>query len=306
MTARRFGPYTLETSSEGKVLFPDSGRTKGDLIEYYQRIAPTMLRHMRGRPVTMHRFPDGIDGDGFYQKDLPGYFPKWIRRATVAKQGGTVTHALCQNAATLVYLANQACITPHIWLSRADRLHQPDRLVFDLDPSDDDFDKVRRAARLVAGAMDELGMAVFLQLTGSRGIHVVSPIRRGPDFDDVRAQARRLAAHLAGAHPDLLTVEQRIDRRGDRVYLDTARNAYAQTMTPPYAVRARRGAPVATPIRRDELDDPGLGPARYTIGNIFRRLARIEDPWTGLNRAARALQRVPEPAINGGETEGAG
>lgn len=290
MTARRYGPYTVDTAHERKVLFPDAGITKGDLIDYYDRIADVILPHMRGRPVTMHRFPDGIEEEGFYHKNVSDYFPGWIKRVTVErKEGGAIEHVLCENAATLVYLADQACITPHVFLSRADRLDVPDRLVVDLDPSDGNFEEVREAARICAQRFQEAGLAVFLQLTGSRGIHVVAPIERGPGFDAVRKVARSLAGQLAEEHPKLLTVEQRKEKRGRRVYLDTARNAYAQTMVTPYAVRSRPGAPVATPITLEELEDSDLSPRKYTIKNVFRRLARIYDPWKGMGRKARSL-----------------
>lgn len=290
MSTRRFGRYSVETSSEDKVLFPDAGITKGQLIDYYEAVADTMLRHLRDRALTLHRFPDGIDADGFYQQQAGDYFPDWITRKTLSKEGGEVAHVVCDKAATLVYLANQACITPHCWLSRIDEPDQPDRIVIDLDPSDDDFGKVREAARLVADAFDDLGLAVFLQVTGSRGIHVVAPIRRGPGFDDVRKRVREIADRLADEHADRLTVEQRKNKRGKRIYLDTSRLAYGQTMVAPYAVRAKPGAPVATPIKREELDDKDLSPRRWTIQTVLDRLDAEGDLWDGIGRAARKLE----------------
>ena len=290
MSTRRFGRYSVETSSEDKVLFPDAGITKGQLIDYYEAVADTMLRHLRDRALTLHRFPDGIDADGFYQQQAGDYFPDWITRKTLAKEGGEVAHVVCDKAATLVYLANQACITPHCWLSRIDEPDQPDRIVIDLDPADDDFGKVREAARLVADAFDDLGLAVFLQVTGSRGIHVVAPIRRGPGFDDVRKRVREIADRLADEHADRLTVEQRKNKRGKRIYLDTSRLAYGQTMVAPYAARAKPGAPVATPIKREELDDKDLSPRRWTIETVLDRLDAEGDLWDGIGRAARKLE----------------
>jgi len=290
MSTRRFGRYSVETSSEDKVLFPDAGITKGQLIDYYEAVADTMLRHLRDRALTLHRFPDGIDADGFYQQQAGDYFPDWITRKTLSKEGGEVAHVVCDKAATLVYLANQACITPHCWLSRIDEPDQPDRIVIDLDPSDDDFGKVREAARLVADAFDDLGLAVFLQVTGSRGIHVVAPIRRGPGFDDVRKRVREIADRLADEHADRLTVEQRKNKRGKRIYLDTSRLAYGQTMVAPYAVRAKPGAPVATPIKREELDNKDLSPRRWTIQTVLDRLDAEGDLWDGIGRAARKLE----------------
>lgn len=300
MPSRRYGARVVETSNEERVLFPDVGLTKGDLIAYYTRIATTMLPYLRDRPLTMQRFPGGIEEEGFYQKAASDYFPDWIETARLEKRGdGEVEYVVCQNAETLMYLANQNCITPHVWLSRRDRPDAPDRVVFDLDPPNDDFHSVRFATRRVAEMLGDLGLPVFLQLTGSRGIHVVVPIERGPSFREVRAFARDIADTLARDHPDRLTTEQRKARRRGRLYVDTGRNAYGQTIVPPYAVRARSGAPVATPIDLRELDASRLGSRRYTVGNIFRRLGQRGDPWRDIVRRAvslgPAMQKLRDP-----------
>jgi bifunctional non-homologous end joining protein LigD len=281
---------TVELSNTGKVLFPDLRITKGDLVEYYRRVADTMLPHLRGRPVSMQRYPDGIDGKRFFQKDAPDYFPDWIRFEEVAKEGGTVRHVVCDDAATLVYLANQACITPHVWLSRTEHLERPDRMIIDLDPpeaSKKGPGPARRAARTVRDRLRELGFEPFLTTTGSRGFHVVVPLEPEAGFDEVRAFAQALARKLAARQPDRLTVETRKDKRGDRVFLDYLRNGYAQTAVPPYAVRARPGAPVATPVSWDELS--GLDPRRYTVKNLFKRLGQKADPWAGIDRHRKPL-----------------
>jgi bifunctional non-homologous end joining protein LigD len=279
----------VEVSRPRKLLFPDDGVTKGDLAHYYERVAEYMLPHVKGRPVSMQRFPDGIGGYGFFHKDVPDHFPDWIRRVQVDKRGGTVTHAVIWDADTLVYLADQGTITPHVWLSRMDRVRRPDRLVVDLDPSVPDFAAVRRAARAAGGLLEELGLAPFAMATGSRGLHVWTPLRREADFDEVKAFARDAARLLASRHPDELTTEARKAKRGDRILLDVARNAYAQTAVPPYAVRARAGAPVATPLEWKELSDSRLRPDRFTVRNLFRRLASKGDPWAEMGSHARGL-----------------
>jgi bifunctional non-homologous end joining protein LigD len=153
------GPCTVDLSRTDKVLFPDDGITKGDLIDYYYRISETMLPHLKGRPITMHRFPNGINEEGFYEKEAPDYFPDWIKRVSVEKKGGGKENQIvCENAATLVYLADQACITPHIWLSREDKLNFPDKMIFDLDPPDDDFEPIRSAALSLKDLLEELGI----------------------------------------------------------------------------------------------------------------------------------------------------
>lgn len=285
----RFGPYTVEVSSLDKVLFPDVGVTKGDLIDHYRAAADRMLPFLRDRPVSMQRFPDGIAADGFYQKEAPDYFPEWIRRVTVEKEGGTVDHVVCDNEATLVYLANQACITPHVWLSRADEIRRPDRMIFDLDPSGEDFGIVRFAARELRDLLQEVGLYPYVMTTGGRGLHVVVPFDRSADFDVVRAFARDVAETLAARHDDRLTTETRKSKRHGRLFLDYLRNAYAQTGVPPYAVRPRPGAPVAVPLDWDEVSDSDLRGDAYHTRNVATRLEREDDPWKGMGRHARSL-----------------
>jgi bifunctional non-homologous end joining protein LigD len=275
------------------LFFPDDGFTKGDLIDYYDRIGDRMLPHLKDRPLMMHRFPDGIAGKDFYHKETPDYFPDWIETVSVKKEGGRVNHVVCANRATLVYLADQACITPHVWLSRRDRLNHPDRLVFDLDPPGEDFAPVRQAAFYIRDLLDELDLESFLMTTGSRGLHVVVPLNRQDNFDTVRGFAQQLAETLAERHPDELTVEPRKNKRGGRLYLDTARNSYAQTAVAPYSVRAKNGAPVATPLKWHELKNRKLTARTYTINNIFRRLgSEDDDPWQGLNRRGKSLDKA--------------
>jgi DNA ligase D-like protein (predicted polymerase) len=174
---------------------------------------------------------------------VPEYFPEWIKTVTVRKARGSVTHVVVDRAATLVYLADQACITPHVWLSRVDRPHHPDRLIFDLDPSGRTFDPVVAAARALREVLEAIDLVPYLMTTGSRGLHVVVPLDRSADFDTARALAGHVAASVADQAPDRFTVEQRKEKRRGRVYLDTMRNACAQTAVAPYAVRALPGAP---------------------------------------------------------------
>ena len=276
--------HEIELSNLSKVLFPESGLTKSDLIDYYRRVSDIALPYFRDRPLSMQRFPDGIADEGFFQKQIPDYFPDWVDRVDLSKRDGRVTHIVANNAATLVYLANQGCITPHLSLSRQDRPNHPDRLIFDLDPPDDDFGKVQKAARSLKSLLDELQLSSFVQTTGSRGLHVVVPLDRSADFDAIREFARALGQCLAKRHAGTVTVEQRKDRRGTRVFVDYLRNAYGQTAVAPYAVRAIEGGPIATPLRWDEVGSSELGPRKYTIRNAFRRLAQIDDPWAEIQQ----------------------
>lgn len=289
MSRRRVGRYAVEITHGERVLFPRDGITKADLAEYYAAVAPAMLPHLAGRPLSLQRFPAGIDGEGFFQKEAPDSFPAWIARATVEKEGGEITHALAANAATLVYLANQGSITPHVWLSRVDRPRQPDQLIFDLDPAGDDFAPVRRAAFAARELLAALGLLPYVKTTGSRGVHLVVPLVRREDFDAVRGFAHAVAERLVAQHPEALTVEPRKAARGGRLFVDTLRNGYAQTAVAPYAVRARDGAPVATPITWEELADPAVGPRSFTLAEVPGRLRRQGDPWREMRRHARSL-----------------
>ena len=280
----------VEISNPDKALFPD-GLTKANLARYYERIAETMLPHVRGRPVHMQRFPDGIEGNEIQQKQAPDYFPDFVERARVKrKRGGSVDHVVIENEETLVYLADQACITPHVWLSRIDKVDHPDQVIFDLDPPGRDLEPVRAAARALKELLEETGLAAYLKTTGSRGLHVVAPLDRSADFDEVRTFARKLAALLAEREPKRFTVEQRKEKRRGRLYLDTARNAYAQTAVAPYAVRALPGAPIACPLEWRELDR--VEPRQFTVRNIARRLARKDDPWAEIRSDAHSLRRA--------------
>lgn len=280
----------IQITHADRVLFPD-GTTKGDLAGYYAKVAEAILPHLRDRPIMLQRFPRGVTESGFYQKDIDGQAPEWARTVEVEKADGTLRHLLCNDPATLAFIANQDCVTIHSWPARADRLHQPDRLVFDLDPSVvDDFETVRQAAYWLREILDEVKLSSFVQTTGSRGLHVITPLRRELDFDAVREFARGIAGILAARYPEELTVETRKKERGERVYLDVMRNAYAQTYVTPYSVRPKDEPTVATPLRWNDLADAGLTPQRYTIHNVPRRLARIHDAWPGFDDAAASLK----------------
>jgi bifunctional non-homologous end joining protein LigD len=283
---------TVAVSRPQKLLFGDS-IAKAELAGYYEAVAEAMLPHLRDRPLNLERYPDGIHGPRIFQQRAPGYFPEWIDRVTVAMDNGTVTHVMASDAATLVYLADQACITTHRWLSRADRLDRPDRLVFDLDPSDDTAAGTRRAALELGRLLrDELGLTPFAMTTGSRGYHVVVALQRRAAFDAVRAFARDVARLAAARDPRRLTTEARKAKRGDRIYLDVMRNTYAHTVVAPYGVRARPGAPVATPLAWDELSDRSLRPDRWTLRTVPRRLERDGDPWRDMDTATQSLGKA--------------
>lgn len=304
----------IEITHPDKLLYPDAAITKRRVVEYYRRIAERMLPHVRGRPVSLQRFPGGLREDGFYQKEIPDSFPPWIQRVEIDKRGGgTHTQLTIENAATLVFLANQDVLTPHVWLSRRDRLEQPDRMIVDLDPPGRDgagegaFTPVRNTARELCSLLGELGLVPFVMTTGSRGLHVTVPLDGdggAADFDAVRSFARRVAGLLAARHPEELTTETRKAKRQGRLFLDYLRNAYGQTGVAPYALRARPGAPVAAPLAVDELDRGDLSSTRYRLNSLFRRLAQKDDPWADIDSHARGLAEAEErlTAMEDGES----
>ena len=279
----------VEISRPEKVLFPEDGISKGDLVEYYARVAPQMLPYLRDRPLTLERYPNGIQTKRFFQKEVSSYFPSWIPTVTVPKVGGTVRHVVCNDTATLVYLANQACVTPHIFLSRIDKLDVPDQVVFDLDPQGEDFEPVRTTALAFKQLLDELELPGFVKTTGSRGLHVAVPLKRRESYDAVRGFARDLADIIVRQAPRARTMEQLKVNRGERVFIDTNRNGYAQLVAPAYAVRAKKGAPVSAPLAWSELKRKNLRSNSFTIKNLFKRMDQVSDPWTDFWKSSVSL-----------------
>ncbi|HKB85381.1 MAG TPA: non-homologous end-joining DNA ligase [Ignavibacteriaceae bacterium] len=293
----KLGKYTVELSHTDKIFFPDEKYTKGDLINYFKDIANIMVPYLEDRPLVMLRYPDGIKGQSFFHKDAPDYFPDWIKTKPIKKEGGgTVNHIICNSTATLVYIANQGCITPHIWLSKTDKLDYPDTLIFDLDPPGDEFSEVIFAAKKLRDILTgDLGITTFIKTTGSKGVHVEIPLQRKENFDEVREFGRKVSKILSNRYPDRLTTEVRKNKRKGRVFLDAARNGYAQTAVAPYAVRAKPGAPVAVPIEWDELNS-SMSPQKYNIKNIFRRLSQKKDPWKDFRKHRTAISEASEKA----------
>ncbi|GIH20067.1 non-homologous end-joining DNA ligase [Rugosimonospora africana] len=277
---------TIALSRPDKLLFP--GVSKADLADYYDAVARRMLPHLRGRPLARQRFPDGIDHGGFMEKQVPADAPDVVHRAAVPKVGGgEVTMLVCDNAATLRYLANQAAITLHTWLARARSPRRPDRLILDLDPPAG-FAAARSAALAARELFAEVGLDPFVMTTGSRGLHVTAAIAGRDDVGDVLALARDLAGTLADRQPRALTTAARKADRGRKLYVDALRNGYAQHAVAPYAVRPLRGAPVATPLHWDELDDRGLTARTYTIRTVLDR----DDPWADFPRRGPSVAAI--------------
>ncbi len=284
------GGRRIEISSADSDMF-SGGLTKGDLVDFYEAVSEVMIGHLRDRPLTVQRFPRGIGARGFLQKQAPGHTPAWIERVAVPKQGGgSVEYALCQSVADIIYFANQRAITFHVPSARRDRLEYPDQLIFDFDPSDDDFEKVRQSAGVVGELLDDIGLRGYLKTSGSRGLHIIAPIVRELHIDDVRAFAKQMCRHLAQVHSGLVTIEMKKKDRGKRVFLDYLRNSFSATMVAPYSVRPLAGAPVSTPLTWDELSDPALHAQRYDTRAVLARLGKRLDPWHDIGDHARSLK----------------
>jgi bifunctional non-homologous end joining protein LigD len=273
-----------------KVLFPDDGFTKADLADYYQSIAPVMLPHLLRRPVTMERYPAGIGNKGFWQKDVSKGFPEWLERIEVPKKDGTVHYPLVTDLRTLLWVANQNTITPHVWVSRAPDLYSPDVCVFDLDPSrEDDPEALRAAALGLRDLLNELGLPSWVKTSGSKGFHIVLSLDGKSDTAAVSRFAHAVGALLVKRDPDRLTQEFSKADRGGRILVDTGRNGYGATFAAAYAVRAKPGAPVSAPCTWEEIERGTVGPRTFTLRTIAERVEKVGDLWSNMSRRKRAL-----------------
>jgi len=279
-----------------KVLFPDDGITKGELAAYYEAIAPVMVPHISGRPVTMERYPSGIGSKGFFHKDVSKGFPEWLERVEVPKKDGVVHHPIVRDARSLLWITNQNCITPHVWTSRAPNLYYPDICVFDLDPSRPDLDRLNEAAFALRDLLAELELTSWVKTSGSKGLHIVVPLDGKTNMGDVARFAQAIGTALVERHPDRLTQEFSKADRGTRIYVDTGRNGYSATFAAAYAVRAKPGAPVSAPCTWEEIARGDASPQAFTIRNMAERVARVGDLWADMRKSrfsvANRLKRL--------------
>jgi len=274
-----------------KIMFPDDGITKGQLAAYYEMIAPVMLPHILRRPVTMERFPAGIGKKGFIQKDVSTGFPEWLQRVEVPKKDGVVHHPIVTDTESLLWLANQNSITPHVWTSRAPNVYYPDICVFDLDPSVDDQDMMRAAALAVRALLDEIGLPCWVKTSGSKGYHIVVPLDGKANMGEVENFAYTAAAVLVRRYPKNLTQEFHKADRGTRILIDTGRNGWSATHAAVYSVRSKAGAPVSAPCTWEEVQNGKAAPRTFNIRNMAARIEEVGDLWEDMRRRRRSLQR---------------
>jgi bifunctional non-homologous end joining protein LigD len=275
-------------------LYAEEGITKGDLLGYYRAVAPTLLAHVRDRPFTMKRYPDGWRGRSFFRKDVSNYAPAWIDRVAVrvtargSRERRMIEAALVNDELALLWMVNTGCIECHSWYSRRDKLERPDRVVFDLDPSDDvGFAETAQVALLVKQSLDALGLASFPKTSGARGLHVLVPIERRHTYDDTRRFATGVARAIADRHADVATTEwSKAKRRG--VLIDASQNARGKTIASVYSVRPMPRAPVSTPLHWDELNE-NLDPSVYTMDAVLDRLDRHGDLYQDVLKTKQRL-----------------
>jgi bifunctional non-homologous end joining protein LigD len=291
----RRGKRVVRLSNLDKPYWPEQGITKGDLLRYYREVAPTLLPHIRDRPFTMKRYPDGWKGRPFFRKDVTHYAPAWVKRVAVRvtsrgprQQSRTIEAPVVNDELALLWMVNTGCIECHTWYSRIDKLEQPDWVVFDLDPSDDvGFAETVDVALLVKQALDALGLASFPKTSGAFGLHVLVPIERRHTYDDTRWFATEVARAIAGTHADVATTEwSKAKRRG--VLIDASQNAKGKTIASVYSVRPMPGAPVSTPLHWDEVNEK-LDPSIYTMEAVLDRLDRHGDLYEAVLKTKQRL-----------------
>jgi bifunctional non-homologous end joining protein LigD len=275
-----------------KVMFPDDGITKGELAAYYERVAPIMLPHMAGRPVTMERFHRGIGAAGFFQKNVDKG-PAWLERVTVPKKDGVVNYPIVRDEQGIMWLANQNCITPHVWTSRAPELFHPDLCVFDLDPLDDDPAVLRNATLLLRDMLAELGCTSWVKTSGSKGYHVVFPLDGAADSGQVARFGHAVGRALVARDPVHLTQEFYKADRGGRILIDTGRNEFGATFAAAYAVRPKPGGPISAPCTWAEVEAGTAAPRAFTLRGMGPRLDAVGDLWADLHVAPCALPTPP-------------
>jgi bifunctional non-homologous end joining protein LigD len=277
-----------EITHPDKLLFPADGISKGEVAAYYKALSAVMLPHLRGRPVTLERFPAGIEKKGFMQKDVSKGFPPWLERVEVEKRGGTLHHALIGDERSLAWLANQNCITPHVWSSRVPALDAPDLCLFDLDPSRDDAAELRVAALAVRGLLEELGLRSWVKTSGSKGFHIVVPLE-ATSFETAWHFAHAVGAVLVRRHPAQLTQEFLKTERAGRILIDTGRNGHSATFAAAYALRPKPGAPVSAPCTWQEVESGLAAPQSFRLRTQRERVERVGDLWADLHERAHAL-----------------
>ncbi|GAB4231116.1 MAG: non-homologous end-joining DNA ligase [Chlamydiales bacterium] len=286
-------PHKIDITHPEKILYPSLNLSKEKIIEFYQEISPYLLPHLKHRPIVLQRFTEGVEKEGFFQQEIPDYYPDWMKGISVErKEKGTQKMLEVHTKTALKYVVNQDGICFHTWLSQKGHLDKPDYIVYDLDPSGNDFSSVVEVAYLFKEEVEKLKGTPFVMTTGSAGLHVMIPIKVEYTFDKNRELAKKLAEKIVKKHPDKVTTNVRKDQREGKIFLDYLRNSYGQTTISPYSLRAKENAPIATPLEWEELSDSSLNSQTYTIKNILKRLSQKEDPWKQIARSHCSIENL--------------
>jgi len=286
----------VRLSNLDKVFWPE-GFTKAHLVKYYMDMAPVIIPHLRNRPLVMKRYPDGVNGQSFYQKECPEYAPDWIETYPIWHSEKVINYIVCNDAATLAWLANQACIEIHAWLSVLDNVDYPDMAVMDLDPADGVmFSDVMDIALLCRRALEEFGLIPFVKTSGASGLHLFIPIISEYPFPVVTFAMQHIAGLITGVYPRKATVERVVARRTGKVYLDYLQNGRGRTMAFQYSLRPLPGAPVSTPLVWEEVEKKQVEPPAFNIQTIFKRLDKYGDLLEDMSRCRRSLSGLLEAA----------
>jgi bifunctional non-homologous end joining protein LigD len=277
-TKIKLNGHNIEVSNLEKIFFPDEGYTKEDVIEYYQKISEYILPYLKGRPESLLRNPDGIEKNGFIQKDVDNNLPNWIKTKKIYAESSDkdVHYLICNNEATLVYMTNLGCIEIHPWFSRINKLDKPDYVVLDLDPEEISFGKVVETALTIKKVLDTADIKSFCKTSGATGLHIYIPLNAKYKFDKSKQFALKLAKIVNNLIPDITSLERKPSKRKKKVYIDCYQNNIGQTLAAPYSIRPKAGATVSTPLKWSEVNS-NLNPGDYTINNIFRRLGQVGD-----------------------------
>lgn len=282
----------VQMTNLDKVFWPE-GYKKAHLVRYYMDIAPVILPHLRNRPIVMKRYPDGINGQSFYQKECPEYAPEWVETFPVCHTEKAVNYIVCNDAATLAWLANQACIEMHVWLSALDNIDCPDIAVMDLDPAQGaTFADVMDIALLCRRALEEYGLVPFVKTSGASGLHIFVPIKSEFPFKVVALAMQHIAGLISEVHPGKATVERAVAKRSGRVYLDYLQNGRGKTMAFQYSLRPLPGAPVSTPVLWEEVEKKRVDPPAFNIVTMFSRLQKYGDLLKDMHLYRRSISGI--------------
>jgi bifunctional non-homologous end joining protein LigD len=285
--------YKGTLSHPGKIFWPDEGYSKKDLFDYYREVSGIILPHIIGRPQSLHRHPDGIKGESFFQKDISFKPPSWIQTFLVSDKDKPkdIHYLVCRDIDSLLYMANLGCIEINPWLSRVENINRPDFIVIDLDPTDTDFSKVVSTALKTKEILEMLDIEGFIKTSGATGLHIYIPTGSKYDYDQAQQFTNMLAIVIKRKIPGISSIERSPRKRQGKVYLDYLQNRKGQTIAAPYCIRPRPGAPVSTPLFWDELEDL-KDPAVFNIKNIFKRLEKYGDIWKEIYKKGLDMEKV--------------